>query len=164
MVRCQPSGMAGRHHKRKQKNRWQNGFTLIELVIIILILGIVAGVAIPKFSSLSEQSKISATKDEMRLLKEAIIGDARLVSGGEYISRGFRGDIGFPPSRLIDLVIRPDSIPAYNKFTRIGWNGPYIDSAGQSYLNDAWGHAYVYNFSARTITSTSSTPNTVVSF
>ncbi len=140
------------------------GFTLIELVMIIVVLGILAVVATPKFSSLAQQSKINATKDELRLIKEAIIGDARLVSGNEYIDRGFQGDVGFPPSQLFDLVAKPDSISAYDKFTRIGWNGPYLDSAGQNYLYDAWGNSYAYDPVARTITSTGVSPNITITF
>jgi type II secretory pathway pseudopilin PulG len=132
--------------------------------MIIVVLGIVSAVAIPKFSSLAQQSKINASKHEMLLIKEAIIGDPRLAAGNEYVNRGFLGDVGFPPSRLQDLIAKPDSIPVYDKFTRIGWNGPYLDSSGQSYLTDAWGCAYLYDPTARTITSIGVTPNIVVSF
>ncbi len=149
---------------RGMKRIAEKGFTLIELVMVIVVLGILAAVAMPRFSSLAQQSKINATKDELRLLKIAIVGDSRLVSGNEYIDRGFQGDIGYPPSRLLDLVKKPDSISSYDKFTRIGWNGPYVDSAGQNYLSDAWGNAYVYNPGARTITSTSVSPNIIINF
>lgn len=140
------------------------GFTLVELVIIIVILGIVAAVGIPKFGSLSKSAKINATKEEMLRIKVAIVGDSRLVSNGEYVKRGFEGDIGFPPSSLTDLAAKPDSVAIYDKFTRIGWNGPYLDSSEQKYLYDAWDNAYSYNPSARTITCTSATPNIVISF
>jgi len=141
-----------------------SGFTLVELAIIIVILGIVAAVAIPKFGTLTENSKINATKDEIGRLKSAIIGDPRIVSGGEYVNRGFEGDVGYPPARLQDLVQKPDSVPPYNKFTRIGWNGPYLNATEQHYLFDAWSKPYVYDPSARTITSTSVTPNITTSF
>lgn len=140
------------------------GFTLIELVTIIVILSIVAAVAIPRFGSMTESSKIAATREEMLRIKESIIGDPRIVSGGQYVNRGFEGDIGHPPSNLTDLARKPDSIPLYDKFTRIGWNGPYIDSSQQSYLTDAWGNNYSYAPVARTITSTSVTPNIIVTF
>jgi prepilin-type N-terminal cleavage/methylation domain-containing protein len=145
-------------------NRPCAGFTLIELVIIIVILGIIAAVAIPRFGSLSENSRINATKEEMLKLKRAIVGDPRVVAGGKYINRGFEGDVGHVPTQLIDLAAKPDSISAYNKFTRIGWNGPYIDSLGQEYLSDAWGNNYIYDPAGRTITSTGTSPNIVISF
>jgi prepilin-type N-terminal cleavage/methylation domain-containing protein len=142
----------------------ESGFTLIELVIIIIILGIVAAVAIPRFGTLSEQARIDATREEMRRIKTAIVGDSRLVSGGEYINRGFEGDVGFPPENLIDLVRRPDSILTYDVFTRIGWNGPYLDSTGQNYLYDSWDTPYVYDAIARTIQATGITPNIILTF
>ncbi|MEW5925037.1 MAG: prepilin-type N-terminal cleavage/methylation domain-containing protein [Candidatus Zixiibacteriota bacterium] len=140
------------------------GFTLIELVIIIVVLGIVAAVAIPRMGSLSENSKINITREEMRLIKEAIIGNPQLVTGGQYIDRGFIGDVGYPPANLVDLVRKPDSIPAYDKFSRTGWNGPYLDSAENKYLYDAWDNAYSYDPAVRTITSTGADPDIVLSF
>ena len=146
------------------KIRPQDGFTLVEIVIIIVILGIVAAVAIPRFGTLSESARESATREELRRLKIAIVGDPQIISGGKYINRGFEGDIGFPPSSLIDLVRRPDSIQDYDRFTRIGWNGPYLDSTNYDFLNDAWDIPYSYNPAARTITSTGADPNIEVSF
>ncbi len=40
----------------------EKGFTLIELIIVIVILGIIAGVAIPKFVGLSDQARLSAAR------------------------------------------------------------------------------------------------------
>lgn len=132
----------------------QGGFTLIELVIVIVVLGIIAAVAIPKFGNFAENSKINATKEEMIALKRAIVGNPAAVSGGAYIDRGFEGDVGFAPSSLTDLVIKPGSVSVYNQLTRLGWNGAYIDSSGGDYIKDAWGDNYVYSFASRTITST----------
>lgn len=144
--------------------RQSGGFTLVELVIVIVVLGIVAGVVIPRIGPLTEQSKVNATREEMLRIKTAIKGDPSLISGSEYVNRGFEGDVGFAPSQLHDLVRKPDSIPAYDKFTRLGWNGPYLDSSGQNYLYDAWGLAYSYNPTTRTITATGADPDIVVTF
>ncbi|MFH1373273.1 MAG: type II secretion system protein [bacterium] len=142
----------------------QGGFTLVELVIIIVVLGILAAVAIPRFADMTEGSKANATKKEMMALKRAIAGNPEVVSGGEYVERGFEGDVGYAPSQLVDLTIKPDSVPVYNKLTRLGWNGPYIDSSGGTYLSDAWETAYVYEPSNRRIRSTGSSDTITITF
>lgn len=142
----------------------KSGFTLIELIIIIVVLGIISIVAVAKYSDFLGQSKIQASKAELAELKKAIVGNPSAVSGGRYTDVGFEGDCGFPPSQLRDLVRKPDSVSAYNAIARFGWHGPYIDSSGSEYLKDAWGVNYVYNAAARTITSTGSGSNIVITF
>ncbi|MCK4858602.1 MAG: hypothetical protein KAT58_11580 [candidate division Zixibacteria bacterium] len=137
---------------------------MIELIIIIVVLGIITAVAIPKVGSMINSAKINQTKAEMAELKKSIIGNPQLVAGGAYVSPGFEGDIGYPPSRLEDLVTKPDSIAAWDHITGIGWHGPYVDSADGSYLLNAWDVAYIYDDNARTITSTGSGDNIVISF
>ncbi|MEW5795755.1 MAG: prepilin-type N-terminal cleavage/methylation domain-containing protein [Candidatus Zixiibacteriota bacterium] len=139
----------------------QGGFTLIELVIIIVTLGILAAVAIPKFGDMANSSKVNATRQELAALKKAIVGDPSVTAGGTYVDRGFEGDVGYPPSRLQDLAAKPDSVSAYNVFTRLGWNGPYIDSSGGFYLLDAWDNAYGYQPGSRLIFSTGGGSDTI---
>jgi prepilin-type N-terminal cleavage/methylation domain-containing protein len=54
------------------KRRSERGFTLIELVIVIVILGILAGVAIPKFFNLSDDAKKAATKGALGGLRSGV--------------------------------------------------------------------------------------------
>lgn len=129
------------------------GFTLIELVILIVTLGIIAAVAIPRFADVAAGAKVNSTREEMNRLKRAIVGDPSVVAGGEYVDRGFEGDVGFIPSRLADLVTKPDSIPVYNRLTRLGWNGPYIDGDNSEYLTDGWGTPYTFEPGNRRIVS-----------
>ncbi len=148
-------------HKYKLDRR---GFTLVELVIIIIVLGILAAVAIPQFADLGDSAKVTATQEEMRTIKRAIIGDPRVVAGGSLVNRGFEGDIGFPPEQLADLVARPGSLATYNKLTRLGWNGPYVDGSESSYLYDAWDVAYIYSPSLRFIRSVGGPDTLTVTF
>jgi len=140
------------------------GFTLIELVIIIVVLTIVSAIAIPRIGDLIETSKSNATKSELSELKKAIVGTPQVTGGNSYASRGFENDVGFPPSRLEDLVAKPGSVSVYNRITGIGWNGPYIDSTDGEYLLDAWDSVYIYAAAGRTITSAGSGASISVSF
>jgi len=142
----------------------QSGFTLIELVMVIVVLGILATVAIPKFANMSESAKITATQKEMASLKRSIIGNPDIIAGGQLIDRGFEGDVGFVPSKLSDLAIKPDSVAIYNKLTRLGWNGPYMDSGEGSYLKDAWNVDYVYQSLNRRILSVGGADTVEVNF
>lgn len=142
----------------------QHGFTLIELVIVIVVLGILAAFAAPRFADIGSSSKRTATLDEMNGLKRAIVGNPSATAGGEYIDRGFEGDVGQAPTRLQDLARKPDSISTYDKLTRLGWNGPYFDSTGGSYLKDAWGVDYSYDPSGRRLISTGGPDSIIVTF
>jgi len=142
----------------------QNGFTLIELVMVIVVLGVLAAVAIPRLGDVSENSRITATKKELLALKVAISGNPDAVAGGKYVDRGFEGDVGFAPSLLQDLVTKPDSVPSYDKLTGLGWNGPYIDSTEGNYLKDSWGVEYAYQPSSRRIISVGGSDSIIVGF
>ena len=82
----------------------KKGFTLIELMIVVAIIGILAAIAIPKFASLIDKSKEGATKGALSSVRGALqvyygdnegwfptdlLGNAvtdSLVVGGKYIN------------------------------------------------------------------------------
>ncbi|MFQ6613911.1 MAG: prepilin-type N-terminal cleavage/methylation domain-containing protein [Fidelibacterota bacterium] len=121
-----------------------NGFTLIELVMVIVLLGILSTIAIPKVTSVIETSRKKATKGEMTELKKALMGDPSSVAGGVLIDKGFNGDIGHLPSSL-DQLVTQGSLPNWNRYTQKGWNGPYISqdfASDNEWKKDAWGNVY----------------------
>jgi prepilin-type N-terminal cleavage/methylation domain-containing protein len=144
--------MAQRVQGRHQRHL--AGFTLIELVMVVALLGIMSAVAIPVIGSFLASSKETATREEMQRLARAIAGS------DNPNDRGFEGDVGFAPSDLADLTAKPGSIAVWDAFLDVGWNGPYMDSTDGEYLTDAWGQSYSYDPAGRTIESTGG-PDTI---
>lgn len=135
------------------------GYTLAELVIVLIIVAILAAVAIPTIGNMMTNAKISSSEKEMTELARALVGDA------DKELLGFVDEVGKWPAALTALYAIGSESP-YNPFTRTGWNGPYIDlrkkdvdrdgSIGATeydVLYDAWGNAYDYDDTAKTITS-----------
>jgi len=98
------------------------GFTLIELLLVLVILGILAAIVVPKFSGRTEQARLTAAQSQISTFGTAL--DAYEVDMG-YYPKGKNG--------LMDLVEAPRD--AQN------WKGPYMK--GNIPL-DPWNHAYVY--------------------
>lgn len=130
------------------------GFTLLELVMIIVLLGILAAVAIPRYQDIGTDAKQAVTTHRLEELRKAIVGNPDAVGSGTYSARGFRGDVGSFPAALTDLV-NQGSYPAWNRYTKTGWNGPYVSSSGDEYLLDAWGNNFVYDAGGNPPTITS---------
>lgn len=117
------------------------GFTLIEVVLIIVIMGIIATVAMRTMQPALDQSRNDATLREMQIISQAIIGNENLIAEGIRSDFGYVGDIGSLPPNLDALVFNPDSYEA--------WRGPYIADDflenQDDYKKDAWGNNYDYS-------------------
>jgi prepilin-type N-terminal cleavage/methylation domain-containing protein len=63
----------------------RKGFTLIELLIVVVIIGILAAIAIPKFASTKEKAYLASMKSDLRngaTAQEGFFADNQLYSGG----------------------------------------------------------------------------------
>ena len=109
-------------NKNRTRPYQRRAFTLIELLLVLVILGILAAIVVPKFSGRTEQARVTAAQSQISTFGTAL--DAFEVDNG-YFPKGKNG--------LNDLVQQPRD--AQN------WKGPYLKS---DIPLDPWGHAYIY--------------------
>lgn len=126
----------------------RQGFTLIEVILVIVILGVLATVAVKNMDQIFRDAKFNATAAEMESLARAIRGDQATYISGVNTSYGYLGDVGALPSSLADLLSAPAGYTT--------WDGPYIQSSqAGDYPQDAWSVDYIYS-GGMTIQSTGS--------
>lgn len=135
------------------------GFTLIEIMMVLLLLGILTRIAITAFTDFSTEAKTTVSRDKMNAIKSAIVGDARFVAGGKYTKQGYEAHCLAPPTLLTDLPTMPGAgtcSVVYDPFTKRGWRGPYVSTTDTNWNKDGWGTTFEYYVAgppARTIRS-----------
>lgn len=109
---------------QNQKRR-QSGFTLIEVMVVIVILGVLAALIVPKVMGRTDDARIVAAKQDLGAIGQAL--------------KLYRLDNGRYPSTeqgLKALVAKPSISPLPNNWKP----GGYLERLP----NDPWGHAYLY--------------------
>lgn len=101
--------------------RHNTGFSLIELLVVLMILGLIAGLVVPNVLERGQDAKLKAAAAEVQRLSMAV---------DEYYL-----DNGRPPEELRDLLEKPSSAS--------NWNGPYIKETN---LSDPWENPYQYRY------------------
>ncbi|MDF3202957.1 type II secretion system major pseudopilin GspG [Pseudomonas sp. 1912-s] len=102
----------GRYHRSK-------GFTLLEMLAVIVLLGIVATLVVRQIGGGVDKGKYGAGKAQLASLSMKI--------------ENYSMDVGTPPAKLEDLIVKPSMAQS--------WQGPY---AKKSDLRDPFGHAFGY--------------------
>ena len=98
------------------------GFTLLELLVVVMILGVLVSIVAPRYFSQVAKSEVQAARAQIDLLEKAV--------------EAYRLDVGSPPSTadgLNALYQRPSSAKQ--------WRGPYLK---KSLPVDPWGNNYSY--------------------
>ena len=94
--------------KSIQMNHAQKGFTLIELMIVVAIIGILAAIAIPQYQDYIARSQVTRVVGEISALKTSV--EERLARG---ITTNTLGDLGYTGSNLTTAVsTTPANFPA----------------------------------------------------
>ena len=104
------------------KKRKLSGFTLLELLVVMVIIGLLAGYVGPKYFAQVGKSEIKAARAQLDALEKSL--DQYRLDTGHY-----------PPmdQGLAALITKPGNEPK--------WDGPYLK---KNVPLDPWGNAYVY--------------------
>ena len=103
---------------------WRQGFTLVELLLVMVILAVLAVIIVPKFTGRSQQAKIAAAKTDISNLGMMI--DAFEIDCSRYPTT---------EEGIQALLQQPANLT--------GWKGPYLK---RGMPKDPWSNAYVYRF------------------
>jgi len=102
----------------------QAGFTLIEVMVVVVILGILAAVVVPNIMSKPDEARVSKAKQDVRALEAAL--NAYKLDNYDYPST---------EQGLAALVKKPSGTPEPKH-----WNGPYVKKVPL----DPWQNPYQY--------------------
>jgi len=117
------ASVAERRPRPRKRRAGERGFTLVEILVVITIIGLIMGLVGPRVLNYLTESKAKAAKIQIESFASSL--DLFFLDAGRYPSSS---------EGLGALVQRPGNIS--------GWNGPYLK--GGNLPPDPWGNAYIY--------------------
>jgi general secretion pathway protein G len=118
-----PAGVLSSRAIERKARHGEQGFTLVEMLVVIAIIGLIMGLIGPRVLNYLSESKVKAAKIQMQSFSSSL--DLFNLDAGRYPSTS---------EGLAALVRRPPGVAA--------WNGPYLK--GGNVPNDPWNNAYIY--------------------
>jgi general secretion pathway protein G len=117
--------MIRRLHQRPRRRvrGGEAGFTLVEILVVITIIGLIMALVGPRVLNYLAESKVKAARIQVESFASSL--DLFYLDAGRYPSTS---------EGLAALAQRPGGIDT--------WNGPYLRTG--LVPNDPWGHAYIY--------------------
>jgi len=109
--------------RRRAASSSEAGFTLVEILVVITIIGLIMALVGPRVLNYLTESKVKATRIQIESFSSAL--DLYYLDMGRYPTS----------AEGLSALVQPSGSVS-------GWNGPYLK--GVSVPNDPWGHAYVY--------------------
>ncbi|MEM8874897.1 MAG: prepilin-type N-terminal cleavage/methylation domain-containing protein [Planctomycetota bacterium] len=113
---------------RDIKAKRQQGFTLIEILIVVIILGILAAIVIPQFSSASEDAKSSSLASQLQALRSQV-ALYRLEHNDKYPTADGSLNTAWNWDKLTGKTDKDGDIDANGQY------GPYLQSAAVNPFN-----------------------------
>lgn len=119
------------------------GFTLLELIVVVVIIGLLAALVIPNMVRMSNRAREAAVKQNMHLVQTAV-EDFAVLSTGRYPDNGTDvADDGHTVSELCPGAIYPEN-PYSGIATNVVWDAnPSGTSPGEIGVNPATPTQYV---------------------